>query len=659
MKKRRVCFVSFELAPFTGGGIGTWLANTLNAYRDTSTQFEILFATTHPPAKQEFQRRFPGVILHAINVDEPDPQALSGRALARDDFATHAQWCSYLFMAALERLQTTTGRFDVIEFIDWCGTAFYSINAKRLGRSFQDTVLSVRLHVTETVLRAYETREWVQDNLIIADLERQALLNADVVVGHLAPVADACQKIFGFPDDWRARCIIELPPVVVANPSNNIAPPSNVTNLVFTSKIQSFKRPEIFARGVSRFIGEAHHYSGTAHFLALEVDRSLKARCEFAFPESLSSRVLFGGPSDIASREAMISKSVAVFPGVFEAFCFAAYEASMVGATVILNRNNPGFGDSTPWIDGKNCIKFDGTVQDLHLKLSDLFQADARNPKLEPVAVCAAERPYWTTVSAGSLPRRDPLSLSVVVVSRYDAGPLYKTLDSILAQPGAPFQIVVASEAGRDDPTSGLVLDGLEQLARETGLDVALRRFRGGFGVGSLLRDALSLATGDIIAIVPAGFELLDDFLDGSVRALSRQPDYDAVLPAGEIIEGEGSPSRCWLPLGASVNMGLFANGFSTGCIVARRSLLDRFPPDETLTAEWIWDMALRAAFSGCRFIVTDEPAVRATNSVFFDYASFTERDKRETVEIVRRSLSVIGDGARVNLNVLGDHSPR
>ena len=69
MSKRRVCFVSFELSPFTGGGIGTWLANTLNAYENTDAEFTVLFCATKIPEVEDFKNEYPNCNLFGINPD--------------------------------------------------------------------------------------------------------------------------------------------------------------------------------------------------------------------------------------------------------------------------------------------------------------------------------------------------------------------------------------------------------------------------------------------------------------------------------------------------------------------------------------------------------------------------------------------------------------
>ena len=655
MTRRRVCFVTFELAPFTGGGIGTWLANTLETYEGRGADFEVLFCGATMPDRDLFRRIYPRVVLHAISLESPDEEILHGRSLRRGDMISVAQWRSYLLMCALEKLERETGRFDVIEFVDWCGAAYFSLNAKRLGRSFQQTVLSVRLHATESVLRDHETRSWSGENLVIADLERQALLDADLKIAHLSTVADAFQKHFAFPDSWRENFRIESPPVAVVCRADRTSRPTFTTPIVFTSKFQSIKRPEIFARAASRLLSRNRFYQGAVRFLAFDVDPGVRYLSELAFPQSLRDRVVFGGPSDRSLREETIRDSVAVFPGAFETYCFAAYEASLAGAIVVLNARNPAFGEGTPWIDGVNCLKFDGTSLRLHETLERIFSEPSATASIRPVEAVATEKPYWETVVPGAPVTATALTASVVVPHRFEGGLLHATVDSVLSD-DEDVELAVVSH-GNGEPGSDLVLDALEDLRREAPGRIKVIRRDGNLGVGGLLPEGIEETSGDIVAIIPAGFELLRGFLKTAIAALAAQPSHDAVLPMVRVVSEHDvfRTAEHWLPMGANIHYGLFVNRMTSGCVVARRSLLEAFPPNEVLTAEWLWDVMLRAAFSGRRFLVTDEPGVQAIGRVHFDHYAHSEQQRRDTFETVRRNLAVEGIDARASLAFLGD----
>src|SRR5262249_42599249 len=122
---RRVCFVTFEIAPFTSGGIGTWLRNTLETYRRQDCVFEVLLFGQPCIERTAFALVSPDVALHQIDLENMPEQTIAPWQAQRRDFDSFAAWRSYAVMRALQRLEHERGPYDVIEFIDWSGVAFY------------------------------------------------------------------------------------------------------------------------------------------------------------------------------------------------------------------------------------------------------------------------------------------------------------------------------------------------------------------------------------------------------------------------------------------------------------------------------------------------------------------------------------------------------
>ena len=73
---------------------------------------------------------------------------------------------------------------------------------------------------------------------MIADIERKALSDADIVVGHLQPIIDDVASHFGFPEAWKQKAVVETPPVLLDSAKREeSAKFDENTPLVFTSKI--------------------------------------------------------------------------------------------------------------------------------------------------------------------------------------------------------------------------------------------------------------------------------------------------------------------------------------------------------------------------------------------------------------------------------------
>lgn len=655
MSKRRVCFVSFELSPFTGGGIGTWLANTLNAYENTDAEFTVLFCATKIPEVEDFKNEYPNCNLFGINPDAKNKDLTENTQIEKSDFSSYSQWRSFLIMRKLKLLEQEGTIFDIIEFVDWCGTAFHSINEKRLGNCFQNTLLAIRLHATESVLRKYETRGWNSDNISIYDLERQALQNADIKIAHLSTTADIFKEHFKFSQNWRDEFYIELPPVSTEKPSKTTTNIDNETPIVFTSKFQSIKRPYLFARGVAEFIESSNSYNGKVKYLAFDVDGELKNLSESAFIDK--NRIEYLGLVKRSERDEIISKSIAIFPGIFEAFCFAAYEASMVGAITILNNKNPAFGDNTPWVDGKNCLKFDGTISGLTKLLHNVFEKPTLTKDLCPISIQHEPKPYWEKVEIVKATKRESYkSVSLIVINKGLGPSLFDTVEQLLNIIDDKTELIIANQYS-DDDVNNSIIENIEKYATQHNKSIRIVHHNAYVGTGALLNLGLNEAKNDIVGFVNAGYIPERNFLYEIKNAFSDGNDVDVLLPIIGILDNKygSSHHEVKIPIGAAVNCGLFLNNMSALSLFAKRELLLRYQFDENLRSEWSWDLLLRAAFDGANFAISSDVIFSCSPTIYFDSISTNETVRRETIECIRSRYRVTGNDAAFNLSNLGD----
>jgi len=669
MSSRRICFVSFEIAPFTGGGIGTWLKNTLNAYSSRNVQLEVLIFGQPWIDPAVFAMVFPKVTINQIDVDNPpegivqpwQPQRANG-------FDSFAAWRSYILMRALQDLERRTGAYDVIEFVDWHGIGFYTLQEKRLGHAFQSTWLSVRLHATDSVIRDYETRWWSDENLVVADLERQAIQNADIVVAHLWSTVDVVQQHYGFDATWRQKVIVNVPPVHVgleARSTTAIDP--DRTPIVFTSRLQSIKRPDVFIKGACAFLAATPEYKGQIFFAADDADSELRQRVENAIPNDLRHRVSFLPTQSQEVREKLIAQSIAVFPNAFEAFCFAAYEASLLGAVVVLNGSNPGFGDGTPWTDGLNCKKFKETSRELDKALRDVFLTQCRSALdsggagFQPVSAIPEETPYWENIPRPSQGHdlkadlEENIQVAVLIPCLGNASELPSVVSSILMEQALPLEIIVLD--GRAEESNPFVFDALERLSNNHPGIVRILRQQVPADYPMLVNIGVELARAPYVAVFPADMLPTPGFLSLAVRALSRSPDYAVVVPAMRVIDPDNRSKSdgYWMPLGEAVHSGLFVNRLGWGSFLARKDIVRSYRMDEVLTSDWCWDFLMRLSFAGQRLLVTSEAGVEATMSAIEEQTSRSELQRRSTIETIRRRYAITTGSARVPLSVLGD----
>ena len=178
MSHKRVCLVTDELYPFTAGGIGRLLHNLIrdSHARRAPVEFHLLVPSYAPLEPAKVQAYFGhGVRLHVAQPRptwEPsyDEDGVYPPAGAFTDSAWHAE--SMDLMLHLKRLAREGCHFDVIEFGDYKGWAYCTLQEKYLGRAFARTEVAVRLHSTMGIIAQYEP--YLQDRELLGALRARA-----------------------------------------------------------------------------------------------------------------------------------------------------------------------------------------------------------------------------------------------------------------------------------------------------------------------------------------------------------------------------------------------------------------------------------------------------------------------------------------------------
>lgn len=617
MTRLRVCIATWELKPFTAGGIGTLVHNILKTCDFEKIELSVLWYGEKHFSPQMLGKLFPQCRFFSVHDWKTGDEFFDPPG---DKFQSQRHLNSFELMKALKKIELELGKFDVIEFPDFAGAAYATLQEKLLGRAFLDTKIAVRIHSTESVLRRYDHRSPDFANPFVADMERKALLDADFVISHLEPIAADVTSHFGFPDEWKQKVRTEYPPILANGKTNERLMRFDAdTPLVFSSKIQWVKRPHAFINAAVSFMRSCPDYKGDAYLLAHFIDAELLDHCKRLIPEALKPRFAFMHSASSELRDSIIGKGIVVFPNSYESFCLAAYEANQLGGYVVVNGLNPAFGSGTGWLDGQNCTKFTGSVSDLSRQLVAIWQRKQlsnqliSHPQFRAMCWQGSEIPKCQKSSSGGR-----LALSFVIMNIEGDGDLLETLTSALDIQDLDLEIIISRDF---EPSESHISAIVERLAEGVEKRATIKICQSGYqgGLAALCNQGAQLASHDILAFARAGSVLSKEFIIEAVKALNRNREYDFVIPQSSSKDFSQSDMVVdKVRIGEALNSGVIDNLFGGIEMVARRSAVLSVGFDEDLDRFVDWDFHMRACSAGHRYIVGNyveacvEPAIDA-----------------------------------------------
>ncbi|MFP2960474.1 glycosyltransferase [Myxococcus sp. 1LA] len=614
MSKTRVCLVTDELYPFTPGGIGRVAHNLImDSQREgANVEFHVLFPPTVPVQKAQVELFFGGrVKVHLCEFREPHQTTADAHGLyppteAFRDSRWHGE--SLEMMRYLKAREAEGLRFDVIEFADFRGWAFATLQEKHLGLAFGQTTLSVRLHSSYGTIMHHEPNTLEVENVGRFEIERKSLLDADLVVGHLPCIAEFNRRFYGFDDAWMRKVRVEFPPVVMESPAEQATSsdvPATQRNLVFVTKIQHFKQPDVFVRGAVMLMRTWPEYQGKAILACHAFDPEFLAEVKALIPVDLTERFVFIKPGP--DREAHMRAGVVVITSSYESLNLTAYEASVAGSRLVLNSACLAFGDDSPFVDGVHCHKYDGGLDALVVAMRKALEGPAPSPVRWTV-----DRPYWerhALEAPAARATRSPL-VSVVIINHDQGIFLPIALQGVAASTYPEVEVIVVDD-GSTSPFDMQVLRRLERSEAEgPGLRVVRSPVRRGFAGARNL--GVRAARGAYIVFLESDESLSPEFIRHAVSALESRSAFAGVVPTGgRFHSSEELANRHFKGfmtyLGDSPTYALVANRVSAPTALLRREVLERHAFNESLSGYADWEFYLRLVQDGHRLLVTNQ----------------------------------------------------
>jgi glycosyltransferase involved in cell wall biosynthesis len=585
----RICLVSREVYPFTGGGIAPMVAATASLLSEVA-QVKIL--TTHHH-REHYDRlraedpehpRLPPPRVEFVFVEEPGPDDLGG-------FFSHMHgWSARVFEALVETYPD--GGPDLVEFADYLAEGFVTIQARHgLDPRVRNTTVVSRCYTPVemvAVLNGRVTNEFATQ--AVWEAERYCLKHADRILhpggdvygtyerfygaGNVAPPHEAKHAVFGDVEPTRTT-----PPGLDRLPEREL-------RLLYLGRMERRKGVQNLLRALAS-LGPRDDW--TLDLLGGDTDTAPLHRSMRNYLEAMAGgdeQIRFLGHVDRWQvAEVIREHDVVVIPSLWECWPNTALEALSAnrpvlatpvgGLTEIVEPGRSGWlTDGAGWRSLAEGIQ---RLLDNKLEAAELTQSGGpverygeltdRQRILNGYIELLEERPGRRRAPARAT---DPLVSVIVPYFRLE-GYVEETVRSALEQTYENVEVVVVND-GSLRPEDA-VLDGLANLER---VKVVTQR---NAGLGAARNFGITQALGRYVLPLDADDRIAPTFLERCLEVLEQDPSaayattWSAYMkPDGTLFEGGAG----WAPFGNWSKLIRRNNVASTCTAVLRRSLFDQ-----------------------------------------------------------------------------------
>ncbi|MGH6889582.1 MAG: glycosyltransferase [Rhizomicrobium sp.] len=624
-----VCIVSNEVYPVDRGGIGRLMYNfaTANAGRAAPADLHVLL-TSGIAQSEAIEAAYSGLATIHFCMDVPGSLGALGeciRTSGTGDPLNELMVESLRCYGGLLEAQRRCGRdFDVIEFPDFAGWGAATIAAKRSGIAFANTRIAVRLHSTFALIAhhepfMHEPSAWMAAR---CDLERQCLRNADLVVAHLESTARANIEWFGFPAAWMTRVRVEMPPILLSKAETTVhkhvqseASVRAPRDFLFSSRLQPFKRPDVFVRAAVHFLDNGPVADSMFRVASYGWDAEYVDWLKQLVPARWRERVVFLDKVSEQERTRLMLAGILVIPSDYESLCLLAFEARLLNVPTILNRRCAAFGEEPSlWRDGEDCLFFEGDFLSL---AETMRRALSWTPAAAPVP--QPDPPYWESdpPHTPAVPDRTPLSLALIVYGHVNPYELASELRALAALRLFTIHALVSRD------TIGAASFPESALAASA---VTLHLTGWTEPTAAEIQSVLAALDCEAVAFLPAGMHV-DPELWSLAAARLTQVSEAAVFTSHVLAVEKGAVKSYVLNYGDCPTVALTSDRVAHRASVFRRDVLLELGLRDTAGERWHEDVCIRLVEAGHRVLVAptalaaqapSEPLSRIPGSRFF-----------------------------------------
>lgn len=610
--KPSVCIVTPDLlGPVRNGGIGT--ACTLMAEEIARMGYDttILFAQSNlsPQLSDSWIDRYKGqgikvVVDELWNSDSKPPIV----------FPAHPP----LAMAHQVYCWLKRHHFELVFFIEWQGSGFYALQAKRAGLHFQKSIFVTHIH-SPSLWHAINNVDISSDPLtsLTYHMERKSVEWADAVVSPSKYMLDWVRR-YGF--NPPARSVV-LPNFIEHSTSprqRSALTTTAIDELVFFGRLEYRKGLVQFCDALDRLVAAKVKISKVSFLgkfakVAQQHSALFIASRATRWPFLVELHVRL----DRAEAVSYLSngKRLAVMPSVADNSPYTVYECLTLGLP-FLARDVGGVGELIDRRDHSSCL-FDGNPRSLSSLLEKALTLGVRVPRLafDLIEHTAAWGRFVDALvrlptRSDSFAKNKTPKVSVCLTHYNRPKLLRQALNSLLVQDYGNFEVILV-----DDGSTSLdainTLSALEPLFRQRGWKI-LRQLNS--YPGNARNTAARQAKGKFILFMDDDNVAKKNMLSCFVKA-ALSTGADLVTSVFDVFSGSAKPSRGTpvleraLPVGDIVSFSLCANAIGDTNALINRSFFKKlggFTEDFGLGHE-DFELYLRAVLSGAKVCVVPD----------------------------------------------------